>query len=168
MLRHPRCRLVFMLITLGLAIGASPIKEQTLSFFRHAPEIDQYTAVAADASGIYAFWNAGVRKYDSRGNELWTREFSAPAGGIISAAADATGISMAGYGDIAQLFVCKYSAGGNELWTRQLEFSAPGWCGCGCDWRLCGRERLPPERHLFAQVQSRRRRVVDASMGGSQ
>src|SRR6185503_4020428 len=107
-------------------------------FFRQfsTPGIDRATAVAADASGIYVIGNrgfsqgGGVRKYDSRGNELWTRELSVPARSlqVVGAAADATGVYVVGYmrpvpiGDIVGPFVRKYSAGGEELWTRQLEF----------------------------------------------
>jgi hypothetical protein len=100
--------------------------------------------VAAHESGIYVVGNrpergpldglAGVRKYDSDGNELWTREFSIPAPGIaqfVRAAADATGIYVVAYtratsGSVSGQFVRKYSAAGDELWTRQLEFFPTG------------------------------------------
>ena len=134
--------LAFSLIALGLAISTRPMPGQTISFFRQftTPGMDRATAVAADASGIYVIGNrpapqggpgsAGVRKYDSRGNELWTREFSVPALGnvqLIKAAADATGVYVLGFGGANGQFVLrKYSAEGNELWTRQLDFSAPG------------------------------------------
>jgi uncharacterized protein (TIGR03437 family) len=122
----------------AVAIGAVPAQGQTMSFFRQftTPGMDRAIAVAADASGIYVAGNrpapggpgsTGVRKFDSRGNELWTREFSAVARGVVSAAADATGVYVVGHrGDNGQLVVVKYSAGGAEVWTRQLEFSAPG------------------------------------------
>jgi uncharacterized protein (TIGR03437 family) len=116
-----------MLIALASAIGNRTLQGQTISFLSRAPGIDEFSAVAADASGVYVFWNAGVRKYDSRGSELWTREFSAPVSGIISATADATGVYMIEYGgDAARMLVRKYSAVGDELWARQLGFSAPG------------------------------------------
>ncbi|MEK7752531.1 MAG: SBBP repeat-containing protein, partial [Acidobacteriota bacterium] len=85
-------------------------------------------------SGVYA--NAYVRKYDSAGNELWTRQFGAASGGtrdtyLLGAAADSSGaVFVAGYvlgalaGQVWQgqwdLFVRKYDAAGNEVWTRQL------------------------------------------------
>jgi len=84
MLRHTCFGLVFMLVALGLAIGTRPMQGQTMSFFRQftTPGMDRATAVAADASGIYVAghrpaqsifsWRTDVRKYDSRGNELWT------------------------------------------------------------------------------------------------
>ena len=138
MLRHKCCTLSFTLLALGLAIGARPTSGQTLPFFRQfsTPGIDQATAVAADASGIYVIGNrrflqgGGVRKYDSRGNELWTREFNVPERSVhaVGAAVDATGVYVVGYlralplGAVVGPFVRKYSAGGEELWTRQLEF----------------------------------------------
>ena len=123
MLRCKCFNLLFTWIALGLAISTRAIEGQTMSLFRRfsAPGFE---TVAADASGIYVFWNAGVSKYDSRGNELWTREFSVPAD-VRGAAADATGVYGLGFGGPAnQFFLRKYSTGGNELWTRQLEFSA--------------------------------------------
>src|SRR5687767_12421142 len=90
MLRHTCCGLMFTLCSLGLAILARPMHGQTISYFRQfsTPGIAEATAVAADASGIYVFGSrtvppggqatGGIRKYDSRGNELWTREFNVP------------------------------------------------------------------------------------------
>src|SRR5262249_45611300 len=138
---HEPKGLAFSLIALGLAIGIRPMPGQTMSFFRQftTPEMDRATAVAVDASGIYVIGNrpasqggpgsAGVRKYDSRGNELWTREFSVPTGARVTlsaAAADATGFYVLGFdATTGQGVLRKYSPGGGEVWTRQLEFVAP-------------------------------------------
>ncbi len=96
----------FMLIALGLSISTGSAQDQTMSFNYQftTPEIDRATAVAVDASGIYVVGNrpsaqgspgrAGVRKYDPLGNELWTREFSAPTQEgttLIGVAPDASG-----------------------------------------------------------------------------
>jgi len=129
----------YILLTVGLALMA---QAQTISFNRRftTPGIDRATAVAADASGIYVIGNrpspqgspgrGGVRKYDPLGNELWTRELSAPTpNGIwpIGVAAAATGVYvLAVVNNDAQLVVVKYSASGEELWTRRGEFSALG------------------------------------------
>jgi len=98
-------------------------------------------AVAADASGAYvggttagAFpgqtnsggWDAFVRKYDASGTEAWTRQFG--AGGIYAAAADGSGVYLAGEaggtlpGSVTtgQVFVRKYDSLGTETWTRQF------------------------------------------------
>src|SRR5689334_8203047 len=102
------------MIVAAMAIG--PMQAQTMSFFRQftTPGIDRAIAVAADTSGIYVAGNgpveqgvqarAGIRKYDSRGVELWTREFSMPTGArltLSAAAADATGFYVLGFDGIA-------------------------------------------------------------------
>jgi len=126
--------LAFTLIALGLAITTRPMHGQTISYFRQftTPGMDRAAGVAADASGIYVIGNrpspqggsAGVRKYDSRGNELWTREFSVSALG--NPATDATGVYVLGVAGGGVNVLRKYSAEGNELWTRQLDFSPHG------------------------------------------
>src|SRR5262245_9881791 len=93
MFRSKRLGIVFTLAALGLAISAHPSQWQTMSFFHQFgdPSISGTVAVAADPSGVYVISNgsschagvvrcrADVRKYDDRGNELWTREFTIPA-----------------------------------------------------------------------------------------
>jgi PQQ-like domain len=72
-----------------------------------------------------------MRKYDSRGNELWTREFC--SGGcsatLLTATADASGVyvlrTLYPSGAPSQVVLSKYNPGGNELWTRQLDFGGP-------------------------------------------
>src|SRR4051812_34610295 len=85
-------RSVFTVVARVCAIGAHSMEAQSSTFFRefNTPGMDWAAAVAADASGIYVIGNkppspggqrhAGVRKYDSQGNELWTREFTVSAG----------------------------------------------------------------------------------------
>lgn len=99
-------RLVFTLLSLGLVIGAGPMHGQTISYFRQfsTPGIAGATAVTAGASGIYVFGSntappgghatGGIRKYDSRGNEAWTREFTVPHSyvSLSTAAVDETGV----------------------------------------------------------------------------
>ncbi|NIV30687.1 MAG: hypothetical protein GWN58_14665, partial [Anaerolineae bacterium] len=77
------------------------------------------------------FSDAFVRKYDSHGNELWTRQFgngwTVIAFGI---SVDASGVYVGGRTSGAlpgqtstgfdDAFVRKYDANGNVLWTRQL------------------------------------------------
>ena len=150
--RMPRRKafgLVFTLCASACAIGTLPAQGQTMSFFRQfsAPRVSEATDVAADASGIYVIGNrsgcssaavqcrADVSKYDYRGNELWTREFTAPALPrmvLIHAAVDASGLYVLGWNyESGPLLVRKYSVGGNELWTRELAFSA--WGGVAAD-----------------------------------
>src|SRR5262249_18672405 len=74
---------------------------------------------------------AFLRKYDSAGNELWTREFGTSTfDQAFVITLDATGVYVAGYTDGSlpgqtsaggpDAFVRKYDADGNELWTRQF------------------------------------------------
>ncbi|MBI4464276.1 MAG: hypothetical protein HY647_06185 [Acidobacteria bacterium] len=108
----------------------------TRQFGTYGP--DFATGVAVDASGVYVvggtfdllpgqtgYAGTYLRKYDSNGNELWTRQFGTPySDGASGVALDATGVyvvgstqTMAGYYDA---FVHKYDSNGNELWTRQF------------------------------------------------
>lgn len=75
--------------------------------------------------------DAFVRKYDTSGNEVWTRQFGSSDGDAASGvAADATSVYVAGYttGTLrgqtrfgaTDAFVQKYDANGNEQWTRQF------------------------------------------------
>src|SRR4051794_33269963 len=87
------CSFGFILIAFGPGIGARPMQGQTISFFREfsTPQMERASAIAADATGVYVFGerpasdgslgSAAVSKFDSRGNQLWTRPFSAPATG---------------------------------------------------------------------------------------
>jgi len=128
--------LAITLFALGLAITTRPMHGQTISFFRQftTAGMDRATAVAADASGIYVIGNrsasqgrpgvAGIRKYDSRSNILWTREITPPAPGSVVAGkvlADTTGIYVFGYVDGPSRFLSKYSLDGDELWAHRLE-----------------------------------------------
>ncbi len=129
-----------ILITLGLAIGARPLPGQTISFSREfsSPQIDRASAITADPTGVYLFGErlttdgrvGAVIKYDSQGNQLWTRPFSAPAPGNLTSyglASDSTGVyALVGVGDVPQFFIRKYSAEGNGLWTREMGFASPG------------------------------------------
>ena len=125
------------IIVLALAICTAAATAQTITFFRQftTPAIDQPTAVAANASGIYVIGNrqsspvgAGISKYDSLGNELWTREVGVPEPGIAVPSqvhVDATGVYVHGYirdqyFGAGRRFLRKYTTGGDELWTHFL------------------------------------------------
>ncbi len=119
---------------------------------------ERATGISVDGSGVYVagwtldtlpgqtsagYWDAFVRKYDSNGSEVWTRQFGASesfdsvrANGI---SVDASGVYVAGDttgtvpsarggpqtsagGDDA--FVRKYDSSGREVWTSQFGSSA--------------------------------------------
>jgi hypothetical protein len=109
----------FILIGLLLSSVARPVEGQTMSFFQQVPEASGFTAVAADASGVYAFWDFRVHKYDSLGNELWTK-ISSP-GRIIAAATAGSGVYALRVAEPATSILRRYSTEGAELWARQLE-----------------------------------------------
>ncbi|MEO7648937.1 MAG: hypothetical protein ABIZ80_00580, partial [Bryobacteraceae bacterium] len=141
------------------AMATSPMQAQTMSFLRQftTPGTDRAAAIAADGSGIYVIGNrpaeqglqagAGVRKYDSRGAELWTREFSVPTSARVTlsaAAVDATGLYVLGFDPVTgQGVLRKYSPGGGEVWTRQLEFAPRGLAVDAGGVYVAGRD-LPP------------------------
>ena len=130
---------IFMLFSLALAAGGRPMHGQTISYFRQfsTPGIAG-AKVAADASGIYVFESrsvppggqatGGIRKFDARGNEMWTREFKVPHSyvSLPAAAVDATGVYvLVFFGSEPVASLRKYSSVGDELWTRQLDFPSP-------------------------------------------
>lgn len=107
---------------------------------------DQVRGIAIDHTGVYVAGStadrlpgersagnadAFVRKYDTNGKELWTRQFGTvnfdQARGI---AVNASGVYVAGLtlgvlpGETSagshDIFVRKYDADGNEVWTRQF------------------------------------------------
>ena len=107
--------------------------------------------VAADSSAVYVSGittgalpgqtNSGasdafVRKYDSAGNELWTRQFGTDQGDRGGAVAlDATNVYAVGltrgafpgeaYAGGTDVFVRKFASDGTAAWTR--EFGTPGF-----------------------------------------
>lgn len=119
-----------------------------------SPESDFVACFAADgAGGVYVAGNtdgtlpgqtsAGhtdvfLRKYDSAGNEVWTRQFGTPGWDSMSwniptrtiAVDDSGSVFMGGFvaGTLpgqapaggGDAFVRKYDPDGNELWTRQF------------------------------------------------
>ena len=107
---------------------------------------DVANTIAVDATGVYVAGNTGgaipgqvmvgsgdafVRKYDTAGAELWTRQFGATSSTeAFAIAVDATGVYVGGAAagalpgqihiDNRDAFVRKYDGAGNEVWTRQF------------------------------------------------
>ena len=106
------------------------------------PGIDEILAIAADESGIYvagdtqgvlradsgatAAPHAFVRKYDTAGNELWTREFgSGRREEVLAVAAAAGGVYAAGDTTVAappfdDAFVAAFDVKGAPGWSRVI------------------------------------------------
>jgi PKD repeat protein len=97
-----------------------------------------------------------VRKYDTDGNEVWTRQFETKTpegftqpdfllydqGGSNVIYVDATGVYVAGYSN--DVVVQKYDLDGNPVWTAQFgtssTFDQPSWvCVLGTDCYVAGR-----------------------------
>jgi hypothetical protein len=108
---------------------------------------DRAFAVAVNASGLYVAGategtlpsqrsagdvDAFVRKYDTHGTEIWTRQFgTAGFDEVLAIAVDESGVYVAGdtQGDMrgrttatgpAHAFVRKYDFSGSEIWTREF------------------------------------------------
>ena len=129
MVRHRGSSLLFMLIALAVATVSRPARGQTLSFLHPLSGgafgsslsngvIAGTGALAADATGVYVVGAKGLAKYDSQGNELWTRAFRAGEQ-VWGPAADGAGVYVVGRTN--NPFVRRYDADGNELWTRQSD-----------------------------------------------
>jgi uncharacterized protein (TIGR03437 family) len=107
---------------------------------------DQALGIASDGTGVYVVGKTAgilpgqsqttpngdpfIRKYDSSGNELWTRQFgTSDQDEATAVAADTSGIYITGRtnGVLAppgqggfDAFLRKYDASGNVVWTRQF------------------------------------------------
>jgi hypothetical protein len=110
--------------------------------FGTSDDFDSANDVFADSTGVYIAGNVGdslpgqtsegsidafIRKYNSDGDEIWTRQFGTPgrdaANGV---SADSSGVYVAGFtqqeDDIGSddAFIRKYNSDGDEIWTRQF------------------------------------------------
>src|SRR5689334_2288606 len=137
----------FSVIGLLLSSFARPAEAQAMSFFQQVPEASGFRAVVADASGVYAFWDFRVHKYDSRGNELWTK-ISSP-GRIVAAGAAGSGVYTLSIAEPATSILRRYSAEGTELWARQIE-SGSRLAGDATGVYVSGRN-LPSARSRLAR-----------------
>lgn len=116
---------------------------------------DDALDVHADTTGIYVVGNVGVggalsgqtnvggtdafvRKYDTSGNEVWTRQFGSDThDNGLGIAGDATGVYVSGMtagrlpGQVSRggrdAFIRKYDLSGTPLWTRQFGGSSPSY-----------------------------------------
>lgn len=76
--------------------------------------------------------DAFVRKYETNGNYVWTRQFGSPslADEVLGISVDSSGVYLAGYtfgpspAESKDAFVAKYDSDGTELWTHQFGSSS--------------------------------------------
>jgi hypothetical protein len=97
---------------------------QPISFFKKAPDVNGFGAVAADSFGVYAVSTGGVRRYDLQGTEVWIQSFDAPSSSV-QAASDSTGVYVLVTpspppGSVSLSVLYRYSAAGARLWSRNL------------------------------------------------
>jgi hypothetical protein len=103
---------------------------------------DAADGVSADSSGVYVVGfteqddgegvdDAFIRKYNSDGDEIWTRQFGTSSNDNANAvSADSSGVYVAGVTDGSfpdessegdfDIFVRKYNSDGDEIWTQQF------------------------------------------------
>jgi hypothetical protein len=101
-----------------------------------AIDSDGSVYLAGDTSGVFpgqlnASFDVFLRKYNSNGEELWTRQFATPGdgdamdltvdkAGYVYVLGDITG-SFTGQGDLdLDIFLRKYNSEGEELWAKQF------------------------------------------------
>ena len=143
---------IFVFVALAVPLIAQKLAWE--SQFRSSGGGDQCTSAAVDASGVYVAGFLGeigtmpgqtgsgsgpdsfVRKYDTKGNELWTRQFGTGkpvfAFGLAAGAGGVYAVGQAGGtfpGQMQSLnqqgFVIKYDANGNQQWVREFGSSTP-------------------------------------------
>ena len=143
---------IFVLVAFVVPLIAQKLAWE--SQFRSSGGGDQCTSAAVDSTGVYVAGFLGeigtlpgqtgsgsgpdsfVRKYDTSGNELWTRQFGtgkpvfafgvAAGGGGVYAVGQVTGTFPGQTQSLnEQSFVIKYDANGAEQWVREFGSSAP-------------------------------------------
>lgn len=149
--RHGNRATFLLSWTAALMFFSNPAAGQSLRWIRQfgstAPLTDRAAGVATDGTGnVYVVGftlgslsgqtNAGdsdafIRKYDSSGNLLWSRQFGTAGGDFASAAtADASGVYVAGTtsgalggqtaGGLSDGFLTRFDGNGNVVWTRLI------------------------------------------------
>jgi len=129
-----RSMVTMLLVLTCVQTGVAQVELWTRQFGTRGNDI-AYSAAVDRAGNIYitgsttgAFpeqnllGNGGtfLRKYDSGGNELWTRQFGQSYDAASSVAVDNSGNVYVAGQTLFDAFLSKYDSGGNELWTRQF------------------------------------------------
>ena len=144
-LRLPIAAVIIAILVAVPAVGFAQEVQWSRQFGGRGP--DRARAIAVNGSGVYVAGttegslpgergegtiDAFLRKYDSEGHELWTRQFgTTEMDDVLAVAADESGVYVAGgsQGDLhgqsntpvgAHAFVRKYDLHGAEVWTREF------------------------------------------------
>jgi uncharacterized protein (TIGR03437 family) len=148
-------RIGWISVLLAFGVPAMAQKLAWESQFRSSGGGDQCTSAAVDSTGVYVAGFLGtvggtfpgqagsgsgpdsfVRKYDTSGNELWTRQFGtgkpvfgfgvAAGGGGVYVVGQATGTFPGQTQNLnEQGFVIKYDTKGNQQWIREFGSTTP-------------------------------------------
>ncbi|MBI3934793.1 MAG: hypothetical protein HY316_08870 [Acidobacteria bacterium] len=144
----PHCLLMLLVGILTLGSLASPVCAQIIEWIRQfgTASTDQGFDAVLYSSGVYFAGSVGgalpgqsyagggdafVRKFDTNGNILWTRQFGTTGADVaFGLAVDASGVYVVGLTTgtfpgqfstgLTDAFVRKYTLNGSELWTRQF------------------------------------------------
>src|SRR4051794_34081608 len=125
-----------------IPLTAGCLAAQTLTYFPQVANAPEYVrAMAADSTGLYLAGevrqiyyttdgaHAFLRKFDSLGIEIWTRQFDI-ATAATALTVSTSGVYVGGYTASAatptvhDAFVSRYDADGNQMWTRQFTAQA--------------------------------------------
>ena len=119
-----RSMVTMLLVLTCVQTGVAQVELWTRQF---GQSYDAASSVAVDNSGnVYVagqtLFDAFLSKYDSGGNELWTRQFGTSSfDAPYSVAVDNNGnIFVAGRSGNDDAFLCKYDADGNQKWLQQF------------------------------------------------
>jgi uncharacterized protein (TIGR03437 family) len=147
-------RIGTVFVLFAFAVPAMAQKLAWESMFRSSGGGDQCTSAAVDSTGVYVAGFLGsvgtlmgqtgsgggpdsfVRKYDTNGNQLWTRQFGtgkpvfafglAAGGDGVYVVGQATGTFPGQMQNLnEQGFVIKYDTIGNQQWVREFGSSTP-------------------------------------------
>jgi len=141
--------LLILLLASAMVLNFAPVaRGQDIEWTRQfgSASSDDARGISVDASGIYVAGrvmgalpgqtysgnnDAFVRKYDTSGTEVWTRQFGTSDSDFVSGiSVDVSGVYVAGtvsgalpgqtHSGGTDAFVRKYDAAGTEVWTRQF------------------------------------------------